>query len=554
MATRVEPVRGRLARLRLPHIAVRTRYLLAGLIVVQWAAVAAFAVTVRHNRWLWYQGGDQLWHYTGAWLLAHGHLPPAYVGYGWSFLLAPIALLTGPDLLPALPPIVLLDLLVLLPVALLAVYGIAERIAGRAFGFFAAALWIAVPYLGIRMALEGYHMKYTEVTLPPALGLTALADFPGMVAMLVSAYLCLRATERRPVLHAAAAGLAAGWALAIKPSNALFLVAPALLFLGYRLVAIPAFAAGLAPSLLTLVVWKERGLGHVPAFSTEPARRVASGTGTADVLHPVRKYFDLDWHQLNNNRLGLKEHFWSERLIDWLVIAGLLALLRTSRRGFLLVAPWFVAFLVVKGTYAGSTVESGSFFRLLMPAFPAFLLLIASIPLLFPGLRRRPPLPRPDMLPHRARIALVGVAAAFSIAPLGVVAAASPLRRPAPPALLFNGILVPVARELDLRATQNAGEVRLAWRRESTRAAGLFYFVFRTRAPDGGVSCTQRGSGSAQCTVVMDGRGARRTTRFADRPPPGRWTYRVGIGADWLDDPRFADIYVLSEPVTVTVG
>ena len=68
--------------------------LMAVIVVGGWRgvrALLALALTVKHNGWLYYAGGDQLWHYSGAYLLAHGHLPPAYVGYGWSVLLAPLA-------------------------------------------------------------------------------------------------------------------------------------------------------------------------------------------------------------------------------------------------------------------------------------------------------------------------------------------------------------------------------------------------------------------------------------------------------------------------------
>jgi len=185
----------RLRRVRDALLGVRTAYVLGAFVAVQWVAVLALALTVRHNGWLYYAGGDQLWHYTGAYLLAHGHLPPSYVGYGWSFLLLPIAPFAGPNLVSALPVIVLGNTLVLLPVALLCVYGIAAQIAGRLFGYFAATLWIAVPYLGIVFVEPGYHQKYTELTLPQLLGLTSVPDFPSTVALLVSAYLCLRAVD-----------------------------------------------------------------------------------------------------------------------------------------------------------------------------------------------------------------------------------------------------------------------------------------------------------------------------------------------------------------------
>ena len=53
-----------------------------------------------------------------------------------------------------------------------------------------------------------------------------------------------------------------------------------------------------------------------------------------------------------------------------------------------LLATWFGVFLVVKGTTVLSTVSSGSFFRFLMPAFPAYFLLGVSTPAARPDARR----------------------------------------------------------------------------------------------------------------------------------------------------------------------
>ena len=78
----VAAIGARLAKASAILSSVRPAYLLGALVVVQWLALLAFAVTVKHNGWLYYAGGDQLWHYSGAYLLAHGHLPPALVGYG----------------------------------------------------------------------------------------------------------------------------------------------------------------------------------------------------------------------------------------------------------------------------------------------------------------------------------------------------------------------------------------------------------------------------------------------------------------------------------------
>jgi hypothetical protein len=113
---------------------VPLRYVLGALVAAQWLAVLALARTVTHNGWIYYQGGDQLWYYTTGWLVVHGHMPYALVGYGWSLLMAPFALVFGPNVADALPAIVALQFVILLPVALLAMYGIGSLIGGRLAG------------------------------------------------------------------------------------------------------------------------------------------------------------------------------------------------------------------------------------------------------------------------------------------------------------------------------------------------------------------------------------------------------------------------------------
>src|SRR5712691_1766703 len=157
-----------LPRLRLWLEEVRPARLLVPAIVVQWLTTLALALTVRHNGWLYYQGGDQLWYYVSGWLLAHGQIP----------------------------------------VALLCIYGIAKRIGGKLFAYWAVALWLMVPFIGIKFTDYLYHQRYTELTLPQGFGLTAMADFPSMVAVLVCVYFALRVIERPDTVDALAAGLA----------------------------------------------------------------------------------------------------------------------------------------------------------------------------------------------------------------------------------------------------------------------------------------------------------------------------------------------------------
>src|SRR5581483_5623384 len=111
---------------------------LSMLAVVQWLALVGLVLSIRHNGWLFYQGGDETFYYSGAWGIAGGHLPPGSVGYGWTLLLAPIALFAGASYLAALPALVLLQVVVLLPLGLFFMYGIGERIAGRWLGYVTA--------------------------------------------------------------------------------------------------------------------------------------------------------------------------------------------------------------------------------------------------------------------------------------------------------------------------------------------------------------------------------------------------------------------------------
>ncbi|MGH3025726.1 MAG: glycosyltransferase family 39 protein, partial [Gaiellaceae bacterium] len=246
---------------------IRPRYIISGFIVLEWLTTLGVALTVRHNGWLYYQGGDQLWHYTTAWVMGQGRLPHTSIGYAWSIVLLPFALIGGPNLIGPIPFILLLNVLVLMPVALLATYGIGVRLGGRLFGYWVAALWILVPLIGIKYANAGYHQRYTEQLLPQSLGLTVMSDFPSMVAGVVSAYFALRALQDDDPWDGVMAGLVAGVAIGIKPSNT-----PVVVGIGLALVAarrwrsIAYTAAGIAPSIVALAVWKARGEGNLPLF------------------------------------------------------------------------------------------------------------------------------------------------------------------------------------------------------------------------------------------------------------------------------------------------
>ncbi|MFL6011396.1 MAG: hypothetical protein ACJ734_06365 [Gaiellaceae bacterium] len=529
---------------------VRPLYVLGTLILVQWIAVLALALTVQHNRWLYYAGGDQLWHYSGADVIAHGHLPRALVGYGWSMLLAPVAAFVGPNLVSALPAIVQLNTLVLLPVALLCIYGIGARIAGRVFGYFAAAVWIALPYVGILTVQPGYHQKYTELTLSQALGLASVPDFPSTVGLIVAAYFALRAVDEAGWQSPVLAGLAAGYAIAIKPSNSLFLFAPAVLLLVARWRQLLPFAAGLAPALLTLALWKYRGLGELAAAPAEPVRLAGGVGGLLDRVHSPELN---SWEHLHQVVLGLREHFWASRVIEFLPLAGCVALLLRSLRGFLLVGTWFIAYLLVKGTYVLGGIDDASFFRLFMPGYPAYALLAAATVLLVPGVRVRPAAAAPWLSPRALTICVAAAALVFAVVPLAVVAAVPPLHDGGRQAVQLDISLIPVSKDIQARAVPQTDGVHLSWHGSSPSGGAVFYRIYRRDRND--VACGGRLNNAADdCRLYSDAIAVTRSTTFVDHPPPGNWTYRIGVSANWLNDPSLGDVYVVSRPAAVRTG
>jgi hypothetical protein len=529
-------------------LAVRPLYVLSALVALQWVLVAALAVTVRHNGWIYYMGGDQLWHYTGAYLIAHGQLAPTYVGVGWSTLLAPLTWIVGPNLVSALPVIVLFNTLVLLPIGLVCMYGIGERIAGRLFGYWVAVLWVVIPFIGIPYSLHGYHQKWTEITMPQLLGLGAMSDFPSMIALVAGAYLCLRALDEHHWIFAAGAGFAVGYALAVKPSNSVFLVAPALLFLIWRWPSVVPFALGLAPCLAALTFWKVTGQGNLPWRTTGPEHGLAIGTGFTH-----RYLRDNTWTQLHNNLLQLREFMWSDRLLEFLPIAGIAALLIRNRRAGVFVGSWFGVFLVLKGTYINSRVEDATFWRLMMPAFPAFVVLAASVPLLIPRVRARPAVPKPWSLPKRGVIAIsAALIAVLSLSPIALVAATTPIRGSNANAFVLGNTLVPTSSAFHPRVDAANGTVRLRWQPVRSRAGATTYTIYR-RPGSADVLCGPARNAPDLCTLAAAPVGTSRTTTFTDRPGKGVWTYRIGETANWLDDPNAGDVYVFSPRVTVSV-
>jgi hypothetical protein len=302
---------------------------------------------------------------------------------------------------------------------------------------------------------------------------------------------------------------------------------------------------------LTLALWKYRGLGQLAAA---PAPTARTALGLDSLLNRIHNPQTNSWGHLNNVLLALREHFWISRVIEWVPVAGAIGLLLRSRRGLVLVATWFAAYLLIKGTYIPASVDDTSFFRIVMPGFPAFVLLCAAVVLLVPGLRAGPD-PAPTRLHgRRLTVALALAVAVFAVAPLAVVAAPPPLHDAGRTALIVSSTEIPVSSGLSVTATPQGPSVKLAWPSQRSGHAAVFYNVLRRKEPNGSVFCSGRLNGSAdQCQLAMNTAATTHATSYVDHPGKGTWTYRIGVSANWLDDDKLGDVYVVSRPITVSV-
>jgi hypothetical protein len=528
--------------------------ILAALTVASWVVAAEAGRIAAHDGWLYYNGGDATWYYTTAWTIASGHIPTASIGYGYPLLLVPIALVAGRSVLDAIPAIVVFNQLVLAPVALVCVYGIVRMYASRWYASLASLLWVLAPVAVIHYFLADYHSRYVDMTLPSEVGLLNLGDYPSMVFLLVAAYFLLRAVQTRAALDVVAAGLAAGFALVVKPANLLFLLGAVLaLAVARRPRELGVFAAALVPAVIGLALWKYRGLGYLPALGHKAASAPATATVAPDVTLNFGRYVHLDWWHLHQNLDAIREFTWSQRMAYFAALGGMVGLARRSWVAMSLAAGWFGAYLVVKGANDQVDFVNGSFLTHMIAAFPAYFLLATAVPFLVPiwG-RRRPPSPvDPGTSQTLPRVA-VGVLAFLTAAGLLAVAALPALSTPAAVDYPIANLYVPTDG-FTVAAKRSGGTVRLAWAKRQPSGTAASYAVFR--GPSDPAACYPVHHAASTCVVTSTPVGSTtgEVPSFADKPPPGTWTYRVALSASAFGGQSSSDLILLSRPVTVTV-
>jgi hypothetical protein len=528
---------------------VDRRIVLAGLIAFQWVVTAAIALHVDHNGWLYYSGGDGTYYWTTTWSVAHGLVPQTVISYGLPVLLWPLGLLFGPSMLAALPAIVLLQVAILAPIAVVAMYGLAERIGGRLFGYAAALMWILSPLVVLRYIRVDQRHRFGAEALPGPLGLTNLGDYPSLVLTIVVAWLVVRALDDRRWNDVVLAGLSCGFLLAVKPSNGFFVPAPICAFVvARRWREAAGFTVALAPALVTLAIWKAVGLGTIPLLGAN-AVRIAAGAHAAVGSLPGRisDYVPFRWHTFATNLRELREYGWSLRLAEWLPIAGAVGAFRRGRPHGVLLALWFAGYLIFKaGAEGRSSIYAMSFFRLTMPGFPAYVLLAACVVFCIPRLARtwRPRAAAASRI--RRTPALVAAVAALAAYPLAVVAIVRPASTPSVARDNAGNILLPIATSLHLEAHEVRGATELSWDAPPVGKTKVRYWVYRG-ATDG---CTFPTSGAQECYFFMPLVSIVRSTHW--QTPKGAWSYRVAVAADPLGGQGDGDVFMLSPAVRTT--
>jgi hypothetical protein len=124
---------------------------------------------------------------------------------------------------------------------------------------------------------------------------------------------------------------------------------------------------------------------------------------------------------------------------------------------------------------------------------------------------------------------------------------------PSPDAYVSVGLLRSVDTSLRLTPTVDGRRVRLAWKNSQPAGTGVFYRIWRSGDADGGATCNPVSGGADDCQLSMTDLGAGHAGGFVDKPGKGRWTYRLGLAANWLNSPLYGDVYSVGPPIVVTV-
>ncbi len=244
-------------------------------------------------------------------------------------------------------------------------------------------------------------------------------------------------------------------------------------------------------------------------------------------------------------------------MIQFLPLAGTIAVARRSVPAAGLLLTWLLGYVVVKGAASVATVESGSYWRLVMPALPAFALLTAAIPLLVPTfLDRMGPRLRPDPGRRPGLSPTVGVAGFLAVVPIAVLLQASQFHAQhnpdgpgyVIPELVVDEIGVPADPHVVSLTVRRVGKANVLHWTDSTTRARTFYRVYRASLSRGFSEMVCETRGGDRCDLRAETLVTTRRHTYIDRDPPPDAIYRIGVAANWLDETDRGDVFAISPP------
>jgi hypothetical protein len=328
----------------------------------QWLVTAGVAVAAAHDGSVYGDRDAAQAVVDAAHGVAHGTLP-ATAGPLYPLLLAPLAALTS-HVETVSSVVTTLNVVVLAPLASYCLLQIARRVAGRLFAMLAVAVWLLLPLVATHFFDPKYHAVFVDDVLPALYGLTLGPTYLAMALALAAAMLGLRAVDGAP-RAGIAAGLVAAAAVACFPLSAGVAVGVLLaLVVAARWNALLEAAAGLAAGVAPTLIWRHRA--DVP---------------TLTLGHPT-------WGGFQGSMANMREFFYSNRVMQWLPVAGAIGMARLLGPAAALLAGWVgTSVVLVAATPTG--FDHGRIFVNFVPTWPAYALLVAAIPALVPTLVRR---------------------------------------------------------------------------------------------------------------------------------------------------------------------
>ena len=285
--------------------------------------------------------------------------PAALVAGGW--LVAALVASWAGDAADASSWQLLLNQAVLLPAAVAAVYDVGRRLGGVLLGVWFGVVLLALPLVGWAYALPVYRDTFRNEIVVEAVGAAAGGRFAAGALSAVAAALLLRALQDGGRGLPVAAGVVAGLAIVVEPAACLFLAGAVLgCAVARRFEALAFFAVPVAAAGVAALLFRDAGVG-----------------------------LDVSLDAFRANMAALREYTWSNRVLQWLPIAGTIGLARRSWTAAAMFGGWVGAFVLAEAASADRPVKSGAFFLAFLPALPALAVLVAAIPLLVPGLPAR---------------------------------------------------------------------------------------------------------------------------------------------------------------------